>query len=365
MSGIRPDRFDYDGYNRKTEAIIARTTPFATGKTRDFLPVLQWTLGDVFGVDCRYKEQMLELQLGGIARTLQTDTDWVPYLEPWHGVGVFAEGFGCPFEWRNDDAPWTRPIVSNIDQLRALKKPKIEDCRMLQYVLDTIRYFDKATGGQIYIASTDTQSTVDTATLILDTTFFFYAAHDYPEELHRVLSDITDIMIEFTILQRQCMTLPATPGHNSWAHPTWPGLGLSEDVLYMVGPDFFEEFARPYNERIAKALGGVVIHSCGDWRQNYGAVRRVNGLVCVDLAIHRDIDPNPSDPEVVRDGLRGSTFPVKVRTRGGSVDLLDKLYAPDLRLMWEVSWADDPAVRQNYYDSAKRRFEQLAARAAV
>ena len=356
-------KFDYDNYLQKSDAITARTEPFALGKTREFLPVLQWTLGDAFGKDCRYREKMLELQLEGITKTLQSDTDWIPYLEPWHGVGVFAEAFGCPFEWRDDDAPWTRPIVSNIDQLRALPAPKAESSQMLQYVLETVRYFDRETHGQVYISTTDTQSPLDTASLILDTDFFFYAAMDYPEDLHRLLSNITDLIIEFTNLQRESITRAATPGHNAWCHPKLPGLGLSEDVMCMVGPDFFDEFARPYNERIAGAFGGVALHSCGVWSQNYPIIRKMTDVVQVDLAVHEQMDPTPNDPETVRNGLRGADFLVKVRWPGSHPEILDRVYAPDLRLMWEMAWVDDPNLRQEYYDSAKRRFEQLATAA--
>lgn len=358
--GIKPDKFNYDKYLRKTEEIIARTEPFVTGKTTEFLPVFQWHLGDTFGAGCCNREDMLEIQLEAIEQTLETDTDWIPYMEPWHGVGVFAEAFGCPFEWRPDDAPWTHPIVNNIDDLRKLTKPKIEDSKMLQYVLETIRYFDKATNGQVFITATDTQSPLDTATLIIDTTFFFYAAMDYPDDMHRVLSDITDLIIEFTMREREITSRPATPGHNAWAHPSLPGLGLSEDVLYMVGPDFFDEFARPYNERIAKAFGGVSIHSCGDWKQNYESVSKVNGLVEVDFAVHTDNDPTPNDPELARNGFRGKPFPVKARFPGQYIDILDRIYAPDLKLMWDMGWNPDPALRQRFYDNAKRRYEELS-----
>ncbi len=353
--------FDYDSYLNKTDEIITRTEPFALGHTSEYLPVLQWTLGNAFGKDCRHRETMLCMQLDGIAKTLQTGTDWIPYLEPWHGVGVFAEAFGCPFEWRDDDAPWTHPLAGNIEQLRELKKPSVDDCSMLQYVLDTIRYFDRETGGMVYIAPTDTQSPLDTVSLILETDFLFYAAVDYPEDLHRLLSDVTDLIIEFTLIERQLTRRPAMPGHNAWCHPGLSGLGLSEDVLCMVGPDFFEEFSKPYNERIANALGGISVHSCGVWKQNFDTVSRMNGVVQVDLAVHKQMDPSPNCPETVRDGLRGSDFLVKVRCPGDEVDILDRIYVPDLRLMWEVAWEDDPAKRQANYDDAKRRFERLAA----
>lgn len=357
---MRPDKFDYGRYHRVTDAIIKRAEPFVLGQTREFLPVLQWNLGDAFGKDCRYRETMLELQLEGVTKTLQASTDWIPYLEPWHGVGVFAEAFGCPFEWRDDSAPWTHPIVSNIEQLRNLKKPKLERCRMLNYVLETAEYFDKQTGGELFIAPTDTQSPLDTASFVMETDFFFYAAIDHPEDMHRFMSDLTDLIIEFSLAQRQVIRRLATPGHNAWCHPKLPGLGLSEDVMAMVGPDFFNEFAKPYNERIAEALGGVALHSCGIWKQNHEAVKQVKGLVQVDLAVHKQMDPTPNDPTAVRDGLRGSDFLVKVRWPGDCPEILDQIFAPDLRLMWEMAWEEDPLIRQAYYDSAKARFESLA-----
>lgn len=362
MAGISPREFDYDNYLRKVEEIEARTEPFVLGKTNNFLPVFQWTLGEAFGKDSRYREIMLPLQLEGITKTLQADSDWIPFIEPWHGVGVFAEAFGCPFQWQDDDAPWSHPIVSNIDQLRAIKKPDIAKSKMLQYILETIRYFDKETGGQIYMSTTDTQSPLDTASLILDTNFLFYAAMDYPEDLHRLISDITDTIIDFTKMQRELMACPITPGHNSYCHPKLPGLGLSEDCMAMVGPDFFDEFARPYNERIAKAFSGVAIHSCGVWCQNYEVIKRLEGLVEVDLAIHQQNDPTPNDPIVVRDGLRGSDFLVKVRWPGDRLDLLEKIYAPDLKLMWEMSWNENPQIRQQNYDAAKRKYEELSVK---
>ena len=35
---------------------------------------------------------------------MEAPNDWIPYLEPWRGVGVYAEAFGRPFEWDDDPA---------------------------------------------------------------------------------------------------------------------------------------------------------------------------------------------------------------------------------------------------------------------
>ena len=76
--------------------------------------------------------------------------------------------------------------------------PDIANSRMLQMVLETTEYFNEQTKGQIAIAATDTQSPLNTMSLICDVDWLLLAATDYPEEFHRVMGMITDLIIEFT-----------------------------------------------------------------------------------------------------------------------------------------------------------------------
>jgi len=363
---MRADEFDYDRLHAHEEKVLRRCGEFLRGNRRGFLPVLQWTLGNQAGPVCRYREMQLEMQLQAISDTLQADTDWYPYLEPWHGVGVFAEAFGCPFEWRDNEAPWTRPIVHTLDDLKRLRKPRLEDAELLQHVLESTLFYEEQTHGEIAIACTDTQSPFDSASLVCDTDFFFLACMDYPEQMHRFLSNMTDLVIEMRQAQLQLISRSVYPGHNSWTVPAPYGKGqaLSEDVLYMVSPQFYEKFAQPYNERIAEALGGVALHSCGDWRHNYQAVLSTKGLVQVDLAIDYGCDPNPNRPEVVREAFRGSHVPIRIRN-SGNAKIMDRVFDPDLPMIWDTcdGWHPDPQVRQGYYDEAKLRYEQLWNRA--
>ena len=120
---MRADQFDYEACHRRCERVNQAAHAFRRG---EFLPVAQWTLGEsVYGSGCRDRAEILPVMLDGITKTLETENDWLPYLEPWHGIGVFAEAFGCPFEWRETDAPWTRVIVDNIDDLKRLQYPEI------------------------------------------------------------------------------------------------------------------------------------------------------------------------------------------------------------------------------------------------
>ena len=349
-------KFDYDKYESFCVENNRKALAFHSGS---FLPVSTWALGKgAFAVNSRYMEPMLKEQLEAIGRVIGTPNDWIPYLEPWHGVGVYAEAFGCPFEWNETNAPWTRTIVNDIEGLKRLPSPKLKDAKLLQYVLRTVEYFNEQTQGRVAISATDTQSPVDTLSLIVDPTWMFTEAFDYPEEFHRVLSDITDLIIECTLEQRKLCAKPIMPGHTIWSPGIFGGVSVSEDVMVMMNPAFYNEFAKPYNERIAAALGGITIHSCGRWAYLFDAVKQTRGLTMVDMALSKVFDPGPNMPDKIIAGYDKTGVPVQVRADYNDLPLIDELLRSDVRLNLVLWWDDDPAVREYRYRDIKERWEE-------
>ena len=353
---MRPGQFDYDAYHKRCEQVNQRAIQFDQG---DFLPVLQWTLGDgVYANRCRDREEILPLMLAGMTKTLETDNDWLPYLEPWHGIGVYAQAFGCPFEWNDTDAPWTRPIVSDIEGLKRLEKPDIYKSDMLKMVLETTEYFDRQTGGEIYIAPTDTQGPLSNMSLICDVTWMLMEAWDYPDEFHRVLGLVTDLIIEFSLEQHKFCSKPAVPGHTMWSPTSFSGISLSNDMLALVGSDFYREFGLPYDQKIADALGGVGVHSCGDWSHNFKMVDELKAVTMVDLAMSYVWDPEPNIPEKIIRSFGGKDYPIQVRCDANDVALIEKLLASDTKVLLSYWWEEDPAKRRQAYEDTKRRWER-------
>jgi hypothetical protein len=352
---MKPENFDYDRYHRKCEEVNRKAKQFTEG---DFLPVVQWTLGEgVYGSQCRDRKVILPSMLDGITKTLEVENDWYPYLEPWHGIGVFAQAFGCPFEWNEMDAPWTRPIISDIDQLRRLEKPDIEKSEMLQYVLATTEYFNDQTRGEIAIAATDTQGPLSNLSLICDVTWMLTNAWDYPDEFHRVLGLVTDLIIEFTLEQRKRCTKIAAPGHTMWSPDIFKGISLSDDMLALVGTDFYQEFGLPYDRKIAEALDGVGVHSCGKWAHNFKIVQKLEKMVMIDLAISKVWDPDPNLPEKIVQAFSAKSIPVQVRCDPNDVKPIDTLLASDVKTILSFWWDEDPFKRQQSYHNVKMRWE--------
>ncbi len=329
-------------------------------------PILQTFAGNNMYTDVRTSEHSFENQMACIETTLKARTDWMPFLEPWHGVGVYANLFGCPYDWEVCDYPQTRYAVTTVEEARRLAKPDWHDGEICRLVMDSIRYYRDRVGDAIPIACTDTQSPIDTATLIWQTDTFLLACHDEPETVHRLLDMITDTIIEFSRAQLEAIgPNPARPGHSacfSRSRGRSAGIGLSDDLATVVSPAIYEEFSRPDNERIARELGGVVIHSCGTWRPPIiGSVLGTRGLAGVELALSIDEDPSPSTPEVIRDGFAGRGVPVKARVGTGFLDTVERVYHPDLLFIPQIAWDEDPATRDRNYETLRRQMAQQEA----
>ncbi|NLF38927.1 hypothetical protein GX586_05740, partial [bacterium] len=224
-------------------------------------------------VICRTPRESLECQLDAITRNMGFASAYVPFLEPWFGVGVFANAFGCEYVWTDGQSPQTHYIIFSEEEAAKLTKPDLEASPVMRLVLDAIAYFLEETRGEIPIACTDTQSPFDTATLIWEVNSFFTAMYTAPEVVHHVLNLITECVIEFT--QRQLDLIGAAaarPGHIMLSATGCPGMSISDDNIVMVSPETYAEFSVPYNERIAAAFGGLAIHSCGNFERQLPAL---------------------------------------------------------------------------------------------
>jgi hypothetical protein len=356
--------FDLPRIERQIEEIDARVGRWMADPSWKNAPVLQTFAGNNLYTDVRTSERSFAVQMESIEETLRAKTDWMPFLEPWHGVGVYANLFGCPYDWDLCDYPQTRCAISTAEEARRIRKPDWRRGEITRLVMESIRHYRDRVGDAIPIACTDTQSPIDTATLIWQTDGFFLACHDEPETVHRLLAMITDVIIEFTRAQLEAIgPNPARPGHGaclSRPRGRVSGIGLSDDLATVVSPQVYDRFCRPYDERIAAALGGVVIHACGVWRPPIlETVRRIRGLAGVELALSTHDDPSPSAPETVRDGFSGTGIPVKARVGRDSEDVLPRVYRRDLRFIPQIAWEDDPAARDGNYDRVHRIMEDL------
>ena len=206
------------------------------------------------------------------------EEDYVPVLQPYIGTGVLASAFGAPTYFADDRDPWTRPFIRKAEEALALRAPKA-DAGLLAEVLRRTRRMRQVAGPGYPIAMTDLQSPLDTAMLLWDQADLFLSMVLEPKAVHHVCRLVADLTVEFVHRQREAAGGAFSPLH--WPRFGWPdgaGIGVSDDILPLIGPKQYEEFGLPYLARLSEAFGGIMVHSCGKFTQNLPVLARLPGL---------------------------------------------------------------------------------------
>ena len=172
-------------------------------------------------------EKSLCMQLANINCTIVHETDYVPYLDPFEGVTVLSEAFGCRVEVPENGDPWIRdPLISDDpEDVYRLKKPE-KDNQVYRRTLETLRYFERETGHVMPVGATDPQGPLDVASLLWNNQDFIEACVFNKREVHHLLSLVTEAFIKFYSMQYERLRTPP--------------------ILYTASLSFIPEMAYPY-----------------------------------------------------------------------------------------------------------------------
>jgi hypothetical protein len=314
--------------------------------------IFQTPIGDILK-DNRTPEQCFQSNLECINQSLKIPSDHFPVLEPWFGTGVYANMYGCEYVFREGEAPAVHYKYHTLDEIKKIEKPNWENSEIACLVMDTIRYFKNKTGDALPIVWTDTQSGSDTATLVLDASQCFIGCMIEKETTWNFMKGINDLIIEFSKAQEDLIgDALVKPGHIMLSNNRFSGFSISDDNLAVASPAVNEAFNLPLNEAIGEAMGGIAIHSCGDWTHTMPLLSQsVRSCTCIDCAVTFDVDPNPCNPELVRDALKGTGIYLHARMTGETEEMkkmVKKLVDPDLKLIIHPLFSDINTAHKNY-----------------
>jgi len=312
-------------------------------------------------IDSNSSEKSFKGNIDAFSKNLEAVSDHLPYLEPWFGTGVYANAFGCEYVWREGEAPATHYKYHSIYDVKDIRMPLVKNSEIMQLVLNTISYFKEKTSGMLPIALTDTQSSFDTATLVLDASEVFIACYTEPEIIKHFMTCINDLIIEFSKMQQDLIGKNvAKPGHIMVSDPTLSGISISDDNLAVSSPNINEIFPLPLDQKLADAFGGLAIHSCGNWVETMKLVRNMKNVNVIDFALDSSCDPNPNKPEDVRDAFSGSSIVLKARFGTKEMDnILNKLFDKSLRIIVEICGTKDINEKEKAYNQVKEKLISL------
>ena len=317
-----------------------------------------------------HPERMLKHQMYNIEQTSLLGSDWVPFLEPWHGVGIYADAFGATTSWPEDDYPWTEPVFTEIGQVHGLTAPAPGSSALMEKVLETIRFFRREAGPSMPIALTDTQSPMNSASMIVPTDELLAACYTDPDAVHHLLGLVTDLIISFSRMQAEAIGGSiAMPGHLFPAGAS-RGISISDDNACMVSPDIYRAFFVPYLGRISRAFGGLYLHACGNFAHNLEAMLEIEGL----RGINMHIGPGDMDPRAASRALAGrcalwADVGIRWQQMSPTVEeFFDNHYLPGLLtsgtcagIMVEAPPAGDPIRRRQLVEWTRTRVRQITA----
>jgi len=310
--------------------------------------------------NCNSINDLSRTNIASFAEWLQVEyTDDLPYLEPWVGVGVYANAFGCEYFWKENESPATHYRYHKIDEVKELEYPDWQKSSIMQMVLDSIEDLKTKTLGKLPISMTDTQSPFDTATLILDATEFFTSCYSDEDIVLEFMQKITDLIVEFSKIQVEAIgeNLLAAPGHIMNSATFLKGISISDDNLAVSSPHINEKIAMPFNQQIANAFGGLAIHSCGPWTHTMSLLKNYDNIIMIDCAGSIQVDPSPNEPILIRDAMKGSGIVTQVRI-GNDMDagmkIIEELVDHDIRLIIKLEY-----IKENEEENYKRVVDKL------
>jgi hypothetical protein len=199
----------------------------------------------------------------------------------------------------------------------------------------------------------DIQSPFNNATNIVDTSNFLVSMFTEPEKVLKFLDVISELEIEFYREQERMIgDCLAKPGHGFASSRLFNGFGMSDDNVVMVDEDTYLTFALPSFQKLGEAFGGPVHHSCGNFSDKAGMLKKIPGLIMSDGAFTPETDPHPNPPEPFVDSLNKSGIILNARMVGNPAvvkDSVEKLWDTGMKLV-VVSYSESPAEQQEVYN---------------
>jgi len=352
---VSPENFDIEKYADYEAAILEKNRQFWKSDS-GVLVYRRFRVPEVFSYRCKDMELSLSLQLAALEKSMEYKADIANFLEPWYGIGTVAAAFGAEYEWPKGQAPGVKAPFETIADALEYDVMPIEHTDIGKHTLRMIEYFLEKTKGRIPVSLTDIQSPMNVASEIIDINNFFMSFIDDPEGLKKLLSLISDLLIDFTKKQIEVIgDALAWPGHGFASSRAFSGLGMSDDTIVMLSNDYYKEFAAPNMSKIGEHFGGAVFHSCGNWSPKIEGVKAIDNLVMVDGAFSPETDPDPNPTDSIVSAFAGTGIVVNARIVGDTNVIKQKINAlkkPGIKLI-AVTYCNMPAEQCEAYKLIK------------
>jgi hypothetical protein len=295
------------------DALLREWIDFADGRFRGQVfsprrprldpPAIDWPAPTVNAAQDGFDAMLIQqLRLG--SQALETGKGALLAARCNYGTAILPSLFGAELfvmDAAMDTLQTTRPFRGGgADAMRQLLDQGVPDLRagLGSKVFDMAQRFAALActypkiGRYLWIYHPDIQGSMDATELLWGSDLFLDLV-DQPELVHRVLDRVTTVYEAF--LREWQRIIPPRQGYAvHWAMLHRGQVMIRNDSAMNLSPDMFDEFVRPYDQRVLDAFGGGAIHFCGRGDHYIARTAQLRGLSAFNLT-----QPHLNDMETI------------------------------------------------------------------
>ena len=216
-----------------------------------------------------------------------------PYtLRPNLGVGIIASVFGADVRLAGNEMPWVMPLNGGLEGVwRAVLDAPLPDAHagLIPRVLDQYDYFKKALEDYpgcragLQITLPDLQGPFSTLELLWGTGIY-EALYDSPEEMMPLLDRVTEAMLIVCGRLKPEVREDIGPDfHYCHAMGVKGRYLVRNDSAINISPEQYRQMLKPFDARLAAAIGSIGIHFCGNGQHQVDNLLDIPGVNCLHL----------------------------------------------------------------------------------
>lgn len=210
-----------------------------------------------------------------------------------YGVGIIPTLFGTELfvmDEKMDTLPTSIPLPGGADQIRALVQRGVPDLEagLGGKVFEMGRRFRMIMekypkiGCYVHLYHPDLQGPMDVCELVWGSALFL-ALIEMPDLVKECLNLITETYLRFMCRWNEIVP-PSGDYSTHWGLVHRGRIMIRDDSAMNLSPAMFEEFIRPYDQRLLNELGGGAVHFCGRGTHFVPKLAGMKNLYAVNLS---------------------------------------------------------------------------------
>lgn len=248
-------------------------------------------------------EAMALQQLEGCSNALAEGSGALPAVRCNYGTAILPSLFGAELflmDRNIDTLPACRPLAGGRDSIKRLLDRGVPDLDTGQgvSVFKMGQYFRKLSAGYprlgqfVHIYHPDLQGPMNVCEMLWGSSLYV-DLYDAPDLVRDFLALITETYIRF--MRRWNELIPPLDSFAvHWAMLHRGQIMIRNDASTNLSPAMYEDFVRPFDQRLLDELGGGGVHFCGRGDHIISGIARIPGVHAVNVT-----QPHLNDIEAI------------------------------------------------------------------